>query len=72
MNWNPNDEEDDQCIPNEDESDSSNNGYSSEDYRNAKNCAPWAHTNMSEQEKLNAARNLGPNWANIIAGLGDQ
>jgi len=77
MNYNPDDEEEDYRRDDEEErvssgEDLSSSDYSSEDSRNAQNCASWAFTERSAQEKSNAARNLGPNWANIMSGLGDQ
>jgi len=40
------------------------------DYHN--NCRDDIKRNISEDKRKNAARNFGPNWANIMAGLGDQ
>jgi hypothetical protein len=55
-----------------DYSDKSQDNFTEEDYKNVENCADWAHTGLTYQEKLQAAHNFGPNWANILAGLGDQ
>ncbi len=36
------------------------------------NCRDEIKNGMSETERRNAANSFGPNWANILSGLGDQ
>ena len=40
--------------------------------KNAENCREDIKNGMREEDRINAARNFGPNWANIMSGLGDQ
>ena len=55
------------------ESDSSNDDeYLKEARKNANNCTDGIRNGMSYEERTKAASNLGPNWANIMSGLGDQ
>jgi hypothetical protein len=46
--------------------------YSRETQRNADNCTDRIRNGMSQEDRTRAAHNLGPNWANIMSGLGDQ
>ncbi len=39
---------------------------------NANNCRADIRNGMTEEERITAAQNFGPNWANIMSGLGDQ
>jgi hypothetical protein len=51
---------------------SSDNRPSSEDHDDADNCTATIRNGMSREERVKAANKFGPNWANIISGLGDQ
>lgn len=38
----------------------------------AHNCAPGYHSHMNLDQRRKAASILGPNWASVLAGHGDQ
>jgi len=51
-----------------------NEHYSDYDYeRMAGNVVDWcALSKLSLQERIQCAKNFGPNWACVLSGMGDQ